>query len=241
MQKNMAGEYHQGHILTSTLSGGPAMHCLFNSCQRLLNMRTCMRVAVACLQAKLKDNPAAGVLAAASSNISGVAVLKDVKLRVTPGHHTVLITAPDAKNITPAHVLVAVRTCIIGETTTPSGDACDACAPGTYRCVSKRSKQACCAHSHCSFTSGASLTCAQAALVTYFEVAALQLLLLHACDASAWIHPTSPATAVPTLPYARVVLWLCPRLASGPRPRCPPKCTRKCPIWLTCQSTAVDC
>jgi hypothetical protein len=52
----------------------------------------------------LRDDRAAGVLAAATSDVRGVATLKDVKLRVKPGTHMVLISAPDAKGIPPAQV-----------------------------------------------------------------------------------------------------------------------------------------
>lgn len=55
-------------------------------------------------QATLKDHREAGVLAAATSDRQGIAVLKDVKLRAKPGDYLVLISAPDARNIAPATV-----------------------------------------------------------------------------------------------------------------------------------------
>jgi hypothetical protein len=38
------------------------------------------------------------------SNVSGIAVLRDIKLRVKPGEYYVEIKAPDFRNITPAEV-----------------------------------------------------------------------------------------------------------------------------------------
>jgi hypothetical protein len=49
------------------------------------------------------------VLAVARSNVSGVAILKEIKLRVKPGVYYVEIKAPDFRNITPAEVRKEIR------------------------------------------------------------------------------------------------------------------------------------
>jgi hypothetical protein len=52
----------------------------------------------------LRDFRAAGVLAAAESDIRGVATLKDIKFKLKPGYHTILISASDAMAVQPAQV-----------------------------------------------------------------------------------------------------------------------------------------
>lgn len=72
------------------------------------------------------------MLAAATSDLHGVAVLRNIKVRAQPGMHTLLLSAPDAPEIKPAKVVVGVRTCILGEVTNVLRDGCETCGPGYF-------------------------------------------------------------------------------------------------------------
>lgn len=80
------------HLLTPYLC--TQRHCCTNNC--------CCSVTR--LQAKLRNAAGTGVLATSASDVRGVAVLQDVKLRVKPGNYTIFISAPDARGVQPAQV-----------------------------------------------------------------------------------------------------------------------------------------